>query len=590
MNARFENNQGVPLDSELPAKQDIGSFGRHLLSPTMVHRLGWITAALVGTAYIACLFLLTSFPFQDYPNHLARGTVMADLLFENGARFGHWYSVALSPIPYVLHDLLLAVCIQLFGINAGGSLFAALVFMSLPLALLFYLHVTQLAPRAKLLVLLISMYLSTDSFFLMAFTGFRLALAEIIVSLSLAEMLRRHWSRGLFGVYLLILILGYLTHLAAPVFLAVALGTSALLRLGFRSTTVGRELFLLIPVGALLAWHFGVLQHADSVAPVYQYNWGTVHEKLQGLLFEFERFGNRPALAMMVLLAACLLWPVRNALHLRAFAKLAVLEPLAIAAVFLALYWILPQEYADSSYLDVRALAITALMLLMVSLNLPNATAAGRTFDTLPVLALAALLAIGNLAYLAKHLSRGDAQIARYRDVAASVPRGATVLPIYTQRKEGEIFPLLHAGSFLVADRAAVIPYLFSGDRGDAMKYFIFRKRPYMPDELWYKDQLQWNKAVEQSYEVGGRTFTWRFAYSKTDKEWEMQDLTYIDWNRVACDYDYLMAMIPVEMSVIGVPTRRVRANETAVLLAVDKSACHPEQIVKRRVRLPSEH
>jgi hypothetical protein len=196
MNAQSEGNLGVALDSELPREHDIGSFGPRRMNQTMVHRLGWLAAALICTAYIASLFSLTSFPFQDYPNHLARGAVMADLLFENGARFGHSYDVALSPVPYVLHDLVLAGCIELFGIKTGGALFAALVFMSLPLALLFYLHVTQLAPRAKLFVFLISLYLSADGFFLMAFIGFRLALAEIIVSLALAEMLRRHWSRG----------------------------------------------------------------------------------------------------------------------------------------------------------------------------------------------------------------------------------------------------------------------------------------------------------------------------------------------------------------------------------------------------------
>jgi hypothetical protein len=592
MNARSEGDLGVALDSQLPREYDIGSFGQRRMNQTMVHRLGWFTAALICTAYIAYLFSLTSFPFQDYPNHLARGTVLADLLFENGARFGHSYGVALSPVPYVLHDLLLAGCIELFGIKTGGALFAALVFMSLPLALLFYLHVTQLAPRAKLFVFLISLYLSADGFFLMAFMGFRLALAEIIVSLALAEMLRRHWSRGLFGIYVMVLILGYLTHLTAPVFFAAVLGTSALLRVGFRATTVRREIYLLIPVGALLGLHFGVLAtpHTQTSPPEYNYYWGTLHQKLQHLLFEFERFGARPALAMEIILAACLLWPVRNALHVRAFAKLSVLEPLAIAAVFLALYWVFPREYADSSYVDVRALTITALMLLLTCLNLPDASTSGRTFDTLPVLALAGLLAIGNLGYLVLHVGRDDALLAHYRDVAASIPRGATVLPIYTKHKEGEISPFLHAGSFLVADRAAVIPYLFSRDRGDPMKYFNYVKRPYMPDEDWYKEQVAWDKAVEQTYEVAGRPYTWRFAYSKTDQEWKMQDLTYVDWNRVACDYDFLMVTMPVEMSMVRVPTRRVRANDAAALLAVDKVACHPDRTVKRRVHLHSEH
>jgi len=160
---------------------------------------------------------------------------MADLLFESGARFGHWYSCGAQPIPYVLHDLLLAGCIELFGIKTGGALFAALVFVSLPVALLFYLHVTQLAPRGKTFRFPDQSVPVSRRFLPDAFMGFRMALAEIIVSLALAEMLRRRWSRGLFGVYVMILILGYLDRTRSAGVSAAALGISALLRVGFRS-------------------------------------------------------------------------------------------------------------------------------------------------------------------------------------------------------------------------------------------------------------------------------------------------------------------------------------------------------------------
>src|SRR5262249_41880965 len=48
-------------------------------------KLGWAVALAIGAAYLILFARLTSFPLQDYPNHVARGVVMADLLFQHGA-------------------------------------------------------------------------------------------------------------------------------------------------------------------------------------------------------------------------------------------------------------------------------------------------------------------------------------------------------------------------------------------------------------------------------------------------------------------------------------------------------------------------
>jgi hypothetical protein len=47
---------------------------------------------------------------------------------------------------------------------------------------------------------------------------------------------------------------------------------------------------------------------------------------------------------------------------------------------------------------------------------------------------------------------------------------------------------------------------------------------------------------------------------------------------------------LPVDLSLIEIPTRPVSTNGVASLLAVDKSACRPNFNSKRIVRLESEH
>src|SRR5579872_2261253 len=299
----------------------------------LIERGGWLLAAVLCAAYVAEFAHLRSFPLQDFPNHLARGRIIADALFHHGAQFGSTYALHLMLVPYLLHDLLLSLSIELFGVTGGAAVFVAGVLLSLPLALLFYMHVTRVAPQARLLVFLLSLYLATDWFFVMGFMAFRLALALLIVLAALAELLRRRWSRLLFATYLAVLVLGYSLHLTVPVFLAAMLGVSGVVRVWTRTSSIQRELLLFVPVVAIMALHVGAGWETHSAAnpPSADYEWGTWQTKLRYLDYEFERFGSRPAKPMMLMLLFCLFWPVRSALRARAWAKPAVLEHLAIA-------------------------------------------------------------------------------------------------------------------------------------------------------------------------------------------------------------------------------------------------------------------
>jgi hypothetical protein len=562
---------------------------RELSRSALIERAGWLVAAVLCAAYVAEFAHLRSFPLQDFPNHLARGRIIADALFHHGQQFGSTYALHLTLVPYLLHDLLLAVSIELFGVAGGAAVFASVVLLSLPLALLFYMQVTRVAPQARLLVFLISLYLSTDWFFIMGFMAFRLAVALLVVLAALTQVLRERWDGRAFVAYVLLLGVGYSVHLTVPVFLAGILGMTALVRLWRRTSTIQRELLLFLPIIAILAAHVGAgwEMHSAANPPSTDYEWGTWHTKLRNLDFEFERFGGHPAKPMMLMLFACLLWPVRRQLRTALFRRPAVLEHLAVALAFLTLYFVMPAALADSAYVDVRALPIVTLALLFGALYLADPGSSGRAFKTMPVLALAAALAIVNLAYLARHVERNDAAMSAYRDVAAAVPRGAAVLPIYTQSRQGTVRPFLHAGSFLVLDRDATIPYLFGADHGDPMKYFRYRHRPYMPAESWYVDEMRWNAGSDLTYKVRGQTYRWRFQYSKDEMEWTMMDLAPVDWSRVACDYDFLLATLPLDPTMVEVPTRTVARNAVAALLALDKNACRPSRMAAVRIRAP---
>jgi hypothetical protein len=560
---------------------------------TLVNIVGWPAAALLVASYLVLIGRLTSFPFEDFPDHVARAKVLTDLLFHHGAQWGGVFAFHLRLVPYLLHDIILTSLVAALGTTAGGVVFNALGVLSLPCALLYYMHVNRLSFQGRPLVILVSLYLATDWFFLVGFAAFRLALALLIVCIALADALRERWSTRLYGVYLAVLLAGYLEHLTVLVFLAVTLAVSATARLAFRRSTARREIRLALPVIVLLALYFGLLAgpHHASSPEIYALYWGSVRTKINGLQDELLRYGGRASRPMMLLLAFCLLWPVRRELISRRLLAPAVIEPIALAVAFLGVYFALPGTYPGAAYVDVRALPMIVLFILMAVLHL-DARARGYSrnaaseFAGAPALAAAVVLAAVNLAYVGWHLEKDNAWMQAYRAVVARIPRGATVLPIYTQ-PHTSFGRLEHAGAFVLLDRDGLTPYIFAGNLGDPMSYFDFIKYPYAPVEQWYRFQEIWNRSPVFTLRAQGQSYRWRFRYDVDEHDWQPAVLAPVSWGEVACIYPYILVNKPYDPSYIEVTTRLVADNSSAALLAVDRTACRPGSAATLDVTLP---
>jgi hypothetical protein len=545
-----------------------GAAGREPLTLALNGKLGWTIALAICAAYLVFFARLTSFPLQDYPNHIARAVVMADLLFHHGARFGQQFTVELMLVPYILGDLVLATAVELFGTTVGAGVFTALVLLSLPCALLFYMSVNRLAPQARLLVFMLSLYLSTDWFFLMGFMAFRLAIAALIITLALADLLRRRWSTPGFAIYVCALVLSYLIHLSWLVFFAIILGLSGAVRWWFGKTSVRREICLMVPVLALMAWQVGFVPAPEANTPaVYREEWHGLVAKFNALLTEFRAFGGHLAEPLILMLALCVVWPVRRAIIGRTWMKPAVLEQLAIVLAFLVIYIALPRALKHTSFIDLRALPVMALFIIIAVLHVPAETSSAREFGTHSVLTLAMLLAIGNLAYLRLHVGQNNVWMAHYRAIVKSVPEGAPVLSVYAGR-EAESTPFLHAGAFALLDRGAITPYLFGGDNGDPMVYFRYKRRSYRPAEDWYDAQRIRALLTNTKANASARTS----QIPRGTSHW--YELTPApDWRRVVCDYDYLLITVPFDRDMLGITTRTIISNGSAALLRVDPAA-----------------
>jgi hypothetical protein len=508
-----------------------------------IRKLAWVCGVILVAAYVVMLSQLSSLPFQDAPNHLARAVVMADLMFHNGAQFGGIFQYHFLAVPYVLGDLTFSTAIELFGQRGGNALWMTLVLLSLPCAMLFYLRVAGISADARAMFLVLSMYLATDWFFLMGFFEFRLAIAMTLVAFALVQLLRRSWSAVLFVAYCIAIVLGYLTHLSTLIFVAATIGASAVLRLLLRTGSLRVEACLFAPIIAMFIWHFGVAVHyrAPGDLAAAQYHLDTMHGKLARLGWEFFRISRTSDRLMLAMLAACVIWPARHRLRLREIKRPVVQEMLVLSAVFLGMYLVLPPGAVDAGYIDVRALALFSLFVVLTFLSLWDDDSLERSFGSALALPLAVLLVTGNLVYLGRHLHKDDAWLSRIRAVAAAVPRGAYVMFGYTLPiADWRIKSFLHADSYVVADRAGVTPNLFSGDRGNPMKYFRYIHRPYMPTDEWY---TAWPNPL-------------------------------VAWQEVACTYDFILVTKPFEPRRIGLATTTIAENESATLLAPIKGRC----------------
>ncbi|HEY6454170.1 MAG TPA: hypothetical protein VIY90_02705 [Steroidobacteraceae bacterium] len=511
-------------------------------SKTALPGAAWSVAIGIAVLYVIGLCRYSALLFQDYPNHLARACVLADLWFHRGAHFGAAFEFHGIAYPYIVADFLLAPLVQLLGPQGATFAWTALAVLSLPCAMLYYLRATTAPVASRVFIFLIALYLSTDAFFFVGFINFRFSIALTLVALALAQLLRHRYSPTLFAIYCLTVAFGYLMHLAFLVFALVGIGTCGLFRLWRRGTTLRRECILLLPLVASGFWYVisgWLYPITREVIPAHFVRDG-LRTKLRQLDWPLIRFNESVDLLFTAAFALLLLMAVRRQLRWAVVGRVHTWEPALLALAFVGLYLALPASVGDPTYIDLRAVPWLPIFAAIWCTSLFTDSSAVNDMGSRVALTGVAVLLVANLGYMCANLSSERAWLWQYRAVLTHIPRSALVLPIYTGVRTPTRRPFLDANAFVVIDRQGVEPYLFSGDQGQPMKYFRYRNRPYAPDKLWYS--LTPPRAV--------------------------------DWPAVACTYNFLLVVNPYNAARIGLPTTMIAKNSSATLLAPDRAAC----------------
>ncbi|HZZ83333.1 MAG TPA: hypothetical protein VFE30_02260 [Anaeromyxobacteraceae bacterium] len=481
-----------------------------------------LAAGLLALAYLALLWSLDALPLGDLPNHLARATISADLLFHGGQRFGLGYQLHLAPVPYVLGDVALAGLVEWLGPYGAGRLWACLVAAAPPAAAAVYLRLVGFTPRGVLLGALLSLYLSTDWFFVNGFGHYRLAIALTLLATAAWQRFLRGGAPLAWACYAALLLAGYLMHLSALLFSGMSAVVTAAVALHFRETSARRAASGALPFGALGIWHLYASGPNPGGGRLFLLS---PARKALAAASPFLRYdlASEGALLLVFLLACALL--ARGLGAARRDPRAVTFAALCLAS--LALYAVLPHSRGSVAYVDVRAIPFAALFAVFGAL----AVAERRASPPRLAAALAVALAAGNLALLAAHLRPANAEMRAYRALAATVPTGAVVLPVATRPRDGRSNPFLHAGTLATIEAGASTPYLFAGG---VTTYFRALDRPRAPSEFWYQE--------------GGDAG---------------------DAATLARTYAFCLVMVPFDASRLPVRTEEVARNGSAALLAV---------------------
>ena len=436
---------------------------------------------LAGVLILAVMLLVPVWivafpPLLDYPNHLARAFVLAHLN-DSQFSFRQFYRADWGAYPYLGMDASLAVLARLFSIETAGRVYLSLCVLALPAAVWFFLRQAQPKAEAAALWALLIAY---NVFFLEGFLNFDLSIAVGFFALGLwLQWLARPGTWRWIAVLVAFTAL-YFTHL-----------------LGFAIAGLVVIAYLALSRRPIRDWLWsGALALPGVAFYLHSSRVGLVANKIifHGLEDKLDSLG-------MILHGY---WPWLDGISLAALAAWFLAawwrnpefrwdrKWLAIAAIFFALFWMIPWMWGqEASDLDIRVLPFLFVAILTTA-------RIGRRAKTLVAIPL--LLFVARTVSVTRHFGEAQPALAGLARSFDAVPRGALVLPIVEGDEDPIDRPFSHFWAYGVIRRGWFSPYLKDAP-GETPMRIIYDS--YTPDGFWnlvYDETPDWQR-VQNEYE-----------------------------------------------------------------------------------------
>lgn len=363
---------------------------------------------------IALPLMLADFPpIFDYPNHLSRAHVIANL--DRSPVFATHFRTTSFLIPNVLADLVLLALLPLTGTLAAGKI---LLFLTVAATLTgAYALNRGLTGRFGVWPLFAALLVYNEGFF-WGFLNYDLALGLLLWAMAAWLLLerRRRWQLAVGAVFALLI---FLAHLVAFGLYAVAIAVVEL-----RRVAVAR-----MPTHAAVRRLTG--SAAQFLLPVLLFFWASPSGTLNlAVDFDFSVFGKIMPLArllsscnpsMDIATAAATVGVVAGALATRHLAVHAA--GVLIAGVYLLLVMTLPYTMLGSYFLDSR-IGIAAALVLASAFHLRNGAGTADAGAAVIVVLLTAARSVG----LVADWRSEDADYAKVLAALDTVPSGSVLV------------------------------------------------------------------------------------------------------------------------------------------------------------------
>jgi hypothetical protein len=504
----------------------------------------WLTIILVATAlaYTGLFLSLANPPFIDAPNHLARAVIMNSLWQDPQSPFLGSFSASHVPVPYMLADVGLIILLRTLGMHLAYPVWSTMTVLALVLGISVYARQVLTTYWAVAAAVLCSWYFATSFYLILGLFAFQWGLASAFVALAALEAWRRNERKRFLCIafYAIACVACYGMHIAVFAILAGIVGAVGLIRVFRKEQSWVRLGWELLPFVLLAAYHFpfvpaGPDATADRMTQLGSFGnlfgstflgsgyaisgliqifgagilagvtWFKIGSFFVAMFIRQNYLLDGAILTLFFGIVAGSIWCGRQAGVRRHWALAAVC---GLAAM---LYFVLPFWWEAVAYVDQRALPFFFIPLLMLALRILEDSKPGPKQIAALILACS-LLATLNFVSLALFLPKQSRQVARYREALLTIPEGRVVLAIDARRRDGNTYPLRHAGAFYAADRNGYTPYIFSKRTGSGpSEYFSDLSSIYRPPQRWYRSNsgCDWGKVTE-SYDYVIVTKPWR--------------------------------------------------------------------------------
>ena len=406
--------------------------------------------------FMSCIpFILCApvLPFIDFPNHLARVSILTELQYDEKLR--EYYKYNLKPIPNIIPDIFVLLVHEVFGFKAYMTHWALLFLATISIipasAALSYCVFGYISYVSLMSGLLIFNYV-----LIYGFANYIIGIPFVLISYAIWIKVRSKNSLFLLSFTCILLFIQGI-HMYCFGLITIMVGIHELLTNIFSKEKKFRRLFInIIPIAlnaAIFVLFSPTSNSFDRIVP------STIDKKLVSIYAIFD-IGNDyiTIITFMFVVMAVFCCLIKKRLSINAI-------NMTIIVSLVVLFFVMPFTLFGSGFADFRLpifIAIFVASVVSFQGNKPDSSPVVRKYFLIVVSAMFMMRVL----YLAVTWSSYDSEYEKYLSYFDAIPQYSRVLYLVDKEGAGKAFlrkpPKSHLGVLIASERKSFVPSIFA--------------------------------------------------------------------------------------------------------------------------------